>query len=115
MSLACTGRRYRPGDSQLPEVVDELSSELEVEASTEVVAASELGSTGVLSVIAGSVDPGELLPESSPQAGTMVSSSASAGAARRYRGFIRMASEYPWPQHSELVRPLRHRTHNDPT
>ncbi len=46
-----------------------------VSAEVDVVA-SELGSTGVLSVMAGSVDPGELLPESSPQAGTMVSTSA---------------------------------------
>jgi hypothetical protein len=81
MSLASTAATLPVWEGQLPVVAAPLSTGTVVSAGSEVVA-SELGSTGVLSVIAGTVVP-ELLPESSPHAGIIVSTTARAGTARR--------------------------------
>ena len=109
MSLASTAATLPLGEDQLPDVDADadVSTGAVVSAGSEVDA-SELGSTGVLSVIAGSVDPGVLLPESSPHAGTTVSTSARAGAASRYREFIRMGTGYPWRQPREREATIRH-------
>ena len=101
MSRASTAATLPLGGDQLPEVVAEVSTGAVVSAGREVVA-SELGSTGVLSVIAGRVEPGELL-ESSPHAGTTVSRSPRAGAASRYRGRTHRAASSPNSQQPQAV------------
>ncbi len=92
-----TGRLKRRGLGQLPvvaaAVVPGLSAVVPV---TEVVTAPPDEVAGVL------------LPESSPHAGTIVSTSARAGAASRYRGFIRMAAGYPRRPPGERKALIRH-------
>jgi hypothetical protein len=96
MSLASTAATLPVDEDQLPDVVAPVVSTGAVVSAGSEVLPSELGSTGVLSVIAGRVEPGVLLlPESSPHAGTIASTIARAGAARRYRWFIRMPRAVP--------------------